>query len=883
MTLAPGTRLGPYEIGAPLGAGGMGEVYRAKDTRLDCSVAIKVLPPHLSSAPEIRARFEREARAVSSLNHPHICTLHDVGHQDGIDYLVMELVEGESLAARLERGPLPTEQLLKIGIEIADALDRAHRSGIVHRDLKPGNIMLTKSGAKLMDFGLARAAGLGPAPSDLTQSPTVSRPLTAEGTIVGTFQYMAPEQLEGKEADARSDIFAFGTVLYEMATGRKAFQGRSQASLIAAILEHEPTPISTIAPMAPPALERVVRRCLAKDPEERWQNARDLVHELTWIRDAGSQAGVPAPVAARRRSRERLAWSAAIVALLAAIAVVVVLPRRVSDPTGGRAVQFFVPMAKRNTLGSPSQTRISPDGATLAFTASDSSGTNRLWIRPLDALESKVIPGTDNASFPIWSPDNRQMAFFADGKLKKVSIGGGSVQELCEAKDGRGGTWNRKGVILFAPFAEGPLYRVSSNGGQPVRVTALDTTRHETGHRWPCFLPDGRHFLYVSMPPHGGQCETFVGSLDGKERKPILTSTQGPTFAPPGYLIFTRGRTLMAQEFDDHGLRLKGDPLPLAELELLGGNLGEPFATASATGVLTYDTALSQDVRFEWFDSEGRTGGFLEIPPGPFLTGAISLDGRQIAMAKRNTTADWDLSIVELGRSTVTRFTSEPGIERSPVWSPDGDYLLYASNRAGPYDFYRKPVNSSGPEEVVLKSNVLIKSPTDWSRDGRYIVFQQSEPGTGYDIWLLPLFGDRKAFPWLRTVFNEGAGALSPDGRWMAYISDESGRFEVYVQPFPGPGRRVQVSIGGGDGMTWTSDGREIIYSASNGNPMVVSVTESPSFDVGQPRLMFKLPQDNAGWTVSADGRRFLMTVRAGEDSPAVPTVVLNWRRLLKR
>ncbi|MGH9363953.1 MAG: protein kinase domain-containing protein, partial [Thermoanaerobaculia bacterium] len=544
MTLSAGFRLGPYEVLAPLGAGGMGEVYKAKDTRLERTVAIKVLPAHLSSSEEMRQRFEREARAISQLSHPHICALYDVGSHEGTEYLVMEYLEGETLATRLAKGSLPLDQTLSCGIQIADALDKAHRQGIVHRDLKPGNVMLTKSGVKLLDFGLAklRQAESEPVASRLSALGTEGTPLTAEGTLLGTLQYMAPEQLEAKEADARTDIFAFGATLYEMATGRKAFSGTSQASLISAIMTAEPALISTIQPMTPPALDRMVKTCLAKDPDERWQNAHDLMRELRWIAELGSQAGVPGPVVARRKSRERFSWGLTAVTLLVALAAVAAAVRYAH-----RAAMLARPMRSSMVLPEKSALRaaaISPDGTRVVFVARDSSGRNLLWIRPLDSLAVQPLPGTENPSFPFWSPDSRFIGFFADGKLKKIDASGGPPQTLCDAPVNRGGTWNREGVILFAPVSDGPIYRVSASGGLPTPVTRLDPSRGETSHRWPFFLPDGQHFLYLVASFGGPKEKTgiYVGSLDSKEEKFLLPANSSVAYAPPGYLLFFRER-----------------------------------------------------------------------------------------------------------------------------------------------------------------------------------------------------------------------------------------------------------------------------------------------------------------------------------------------------
>src|SRR5215472_14152578 len=542
MNLVTGTRLGPYEVLSPLGAGGMGEVYHARDTRLDRTVAVKILPERLSSNPERRQRFNREARAISSLSHPHICALYDVGQQDGIDYLVMEYIEGESLADRLKKGPVPLNQALSYGSQVADALDKAHRAGIVRRDLKPANIMLTRSGAKLLDFGLAKLRGKDHEGDFAAQSnlPTEPISLTGEGTIVGTFQYMAPEQLEAGQVDARTDIFAFGAVLYEMITGRRAFTGKSRISLIGAILKDEPPSVSTIQPMSPPALDHIVKTCLAKDPDERWQTARDLMRELKRVSESGSEAGTPAPVVVRVNNRERAWMAATAILILALIAAFIIIAHLRQSPVSARAIRFSIPTPNLTALGD--DFAISPDGGRLAFTATDSSGKERLWVRQLDSLSAQPLPETEEASFPFWSSDSRFIGFFVRGKLKKIDVSGGAPQTLCDAPVGRGGTWNQDGLILFAPGPSGALYRVSAAGGEAAPLTTLDQTRGNS-HRWPQFLPDGRHFLYLSRQEKSG---IYVGSLDSKETRRILYSQVSAMYAPPGYLLFVRESALMA-------------------------------------------------------------------------------------------------------------------------------------------------------------------------------------------------------------------------------------------------------------------------------------------------------------------------------------------------
>ncbi len=888
MALSTGTRLGPYEILSPLGAGGMGEVYRALDTRLGREVAVKVLTQHLSSSADLRARFEREARTVSSLNHPHICTLHDIGREGDTEYLVMELVEGETLAARLERGPLPTDALLRHAIEIADALDKAHRQGIVHRDLKPGNVMLTKSGVKLLDFGLAKAiAPLAP-PGSLTALPTQAN-LTQEGTILGTVQYMAPEQLEGKETDARTDIFAFGVVLYEMATGKKAFSGTSQASLISAIMRSDPPPISTIQPMTPAALDRAVKTCLAKDADERWQSAHDLASELRWIAE-GPRTGAVAPALARRKIRERLFWGLTVVALLLAVAAVVVRD-------GNRTE--VVPGPTRTSILLPGKTALrglalSPDGRTLALVARDSSGRSLLWIRPLDSFSVQPLPGTENPSFPFWSPDSRFVAFFADGKLKKIEASGGPPQTLCDAPINRGGTWNQEGVILFAPASEGPIYRVSASGGLPTPVTRIDPSRGEASHRWPFFLPDGRHFLYlVASFGSGGQVERhgiYVGSLDSEEEKFLLRAKSTVAYAHPGYLIFTRERILLAQPFDLKDLRITGDPFPVAEEIQYFRQTYNALFSVSQNGALLYQPRSASGVsQLVWYDRSGKEIGSLGAP-GEQANPRISPDGKRVALDIVDPQTDnTDIWIYESSGGIPTRFTSDPAVETSPIWSPDGGRIVFTSPRPSHPDLYQRSSSGAGNEEALLPSE-RSKIPTDWSLDGRFILYRTYDATTNLELWVLPVGGDRKPIPFIKTTFGVSHGQFSPDGRWVAYSSNESGTWEIYVAPFPGPGGTWKVSRAGGSEPRWRRDGKELFYLAPDRKLMAVDVKEGPTFEADVARPLFQTrPREHISsvdlfsYDVSADGQRFLVNTDVGETSTTPLTVVLDWTSTLKR
>jgi Tol biopolymer transport system component len=899
MSLPSGTRLGPYEIVAPLGAGGMGEVYRARDTRLDRTVAVKVLPEHLADTPEARERFDREARAVSSLNHAHICVLHDVGHQGSTDYLVMEFLEGETLAKRIERGPLPAAELLRIAVEIADALEKAHRQGILHRDLKPGNIMLTKAGAKLMDFGLAKAT---PPAVDLASSPTVSQPvparpqqepLTARGTIVGTFQYMAPEQIEGKETDARSDIFAFGAVLYEMATGKKAFEGRSQASLIAAILEREPPAISTLQPMSPPALDRVVKTCLAKDPDERFQTAHDLRMQLQWLSEGGSQAGVPAPVAARRKYRELILAAVAAAGIVAAVFFGVLYSER--TPAQPHAIRSYVkPAANLNFTafnGGPAGFALSPDGLRLAYVASAPDGKSALWVRALDSLPAQPLAGTAGAVFPFWSPDSRFIGFFAGGKLKKIEASGGPPLTLCDAPTARGGTWNQEGIIVFAPNFTGSLFRVSAVGGAATAVTTLDPSRNESTHRWPYFLPDGRHFLYLAgnpfTPKESPTNVILVGSLDSRESKLLLHVQSNAIFAS-GHILFLRQSTLMAQPFDTKRLDFTGDAFPVGDQVQDVATRVQGIFSASENGILAYSEATQGgDRQLLWLDRNGKQAGAV---PGTdaYSDPHISPDGKRLAFSLESPA--FDIWVYDVMRGVKTRFTFSSASSAgnlAPLWSPDGRRIAYTSVRSGKFGIYQKAADGSSGEEVLLEPTPEQVYPEDWSPDGKLMAYWKSQTG-GAEVWILPLQGDHKSYPFLQSQSFQMAAYFSPDGKWIAYTSNESGRLEVYIRPFPGPGGKWQVSTEGGWYPRWRRDGRELFYVSADSKLMSAEVkANGTSLEVGAVRPLFETRPyyglfSGSAYDVAADGQRFIFAYEPQQSNSAI-TLVVNWPAALRK
>ena len=876
MALATGTKLGPYEIQAPLGAGGMGEVYLARDTRLGRDVAIKVLPSHLSSDPDLKARFEREAKAISALSHPHICHLYDIGSQAGTDYLVMELLEGESLADRLKKGPLPLKQALQYGIEIAEALDKAHTNGIVHRDLKPGNVMLTKSGAKLLDFGLAKPVqNLATAASG--SMATMSKPLTVEGMIVGTFQYMAPEQLQGHDADARSDLFTLGTVLYEMMTGKRAFAGKSQISVMSAILENEPEPVSSAQPLASPALDHVIQRALAKDPNDRWQTSRDLIHELKWSAVVTGRL----PPASRRRAntRETLAW------LIAGALVVVLLAgaiwSRDSKPPA-ETMYFPAPLPFPAT-----DIAISPNGHTIAVVAyQESARKNMIWIYELGSHGARSLTGTEGASYPFWSADGRSVAFFADAQLKKLEVAGGPVQTICDAPQGRGGTWNKDGVIVLAPETTAGLFRVPASGGTPTKISTFDQSRGEGSLRWPVFLPDGKHFLYLAGNFTGqkGANAIYVGSLDSNEKRFIVEATSNAAYAAPGYLLFYRDRTLLAQPFDLKHLALTGEASVISpEIQYLPQVKRAVFAVSDRGLLLAQTGSEATFSQLAWFDRRGNAVGAVGKPD---VYGNVFLapDGKSVATDKTDMASlNIDIWTLELQRDGSKRLTFDPAIDAVPIWSPDATRLVFASNRQTYFGLYVKNSDGANDEKNIVKENVG-NFPSDWSRDGKYILYCR-----GPDLWFLT-YPELKSSLFLKAPSVLRNGQFSPDGKWVAYASNESGKWEIYVTSFPDARGRWQISSGGGEQPRWRGDGKELFYLSLDGKMMAAPVTTGAHFDAGTPVALFQstprqpvLVYDLFVYDVSRDGQRFLINTQVKQADSAPMSVILNWPAKLEK
>jgi Tol biopolymer transport system component len=892
MAFTSGTKLGPYEIATQIGAGGQGEVYKARDTRLNRTVAIKVLPAHFAGNAEMKARFDREAQTIAGLNHPHICVLHDIGQQDGTAYLVMEYLEGQTLAQRLAKGPLSPEEALKIAIEIADALDKAHRQGIIHRDLKPSNVMLTKSGTKLLDFGLAKLKGPDEA-ATLTSLPT-NADVTAKGTILGTLQYMSPEQLEGQEADARSDIFAFGATLFEMLTGRKAFDGRSQSSVIAAIMHIDPPGVATLQPMTTPVLEHVIRRCLSKNPDDRWQSAGDLEQELKWV---STGASVSAAVKTKKRGLVPVPVAIAIafsVLIAAAIAIFALYPSRNSGKPAVARFFVFPPDKGAFSAGSPAVTAtigsISPDGTKLVFSAVDSAGKVQLWLRPIESLNAQPIAGTESAYLPFWSPDSRWVAFFAEGRLRKIDITGGPPQTLCNAPQGRGGAWSREDVILFAPNNLTSLFRVPASGGEPVAVTKLAAS--QMSHQFPSFLPDGHRFVFF-VQATGNNDGIYAGSLDSSESTRLITADRGGLYASPGYLLFVREGTLLAQVLGTSSLHLEGDPFPVAEK--VGNDFtSTPGFSVSDNGVLSYRMGPGvQGLQMGWYD---RGGKVIETvgAPGNYRGIDLSPDDKRIAVHRHDGTGG-DVWLVEPAPGPTSRFTFDTSQENSsPVWSPDGGRIAFASVRKGKWGIYLKPTNQTGQEELVLEGDSPT-IPVSWSPDARSIVYVTQNQSR--DMFIVPINGEKKPVPIAPSQFDESHGQVSPDGKWFAYQSSETGQMEIYVRPFPNGDGKWQISAGGGYWPRWRRDSKELFYVDKTVGGKLVAVeikTASATLGTASPKILFDFNTNGAlphsfvyhTYSVSADGQRFLIprpTASSPEEIASPLVVILNWTAALAK
>ncbi len=901
MALSAGTRLGPYEIVSPLGAGGMGEVYRAKDGRLDRTVAIKVLPSHLSSDPELKQRMEREAKAISALQHPNICTLYDIGTQDGTNFLVMEYLEGQTLGERLAKGTLPLDQVLKIGIEIAQALEKAHDQGIIHRDLKPANIMLTKAGSKLMDFGLAKpelsvaTQAVGPlTPStptmNLASLTAATSPLTQKGLIVGTFQYMAPELLQGGQADARSDLFSFGCVLYEMVTGRRAFEGKSQLSVFTAILEKDPEPITASQPLVPPALDRVIRACLAKDPADRFQSAHDVALDLRWIADAAPNGS------AKGSSGFNKAWgsglAAALVVFMALAAFAGYRWAKSSEET--LAVHAEIPPPEKFSLDTTGDAGgmpvLSPEGDKIAFVA-HAGETKMLWVRPLNNDSAQALQGTTGAAHPFWSPDGRSIGFFANGKLNKIAASGGPVVVIADAPNSRGGSWSSNDVIVFSADFQNALVKVSAQGGPVTPATLLDRTKHDT-HRWPWFLPDGKHFIFFATNHTGGdpkQNGIYFASVDSTQTHLIVATDSAAQYAS-GYLLYRANTTLVAHPFDPQSGKLSGSATAVVNSVRDDVGVWRSIFSVSRNGLMIYQagSATSAKSRFVWFDRSGKA--LAEYDPHEHTVVDVrdvrlSPDNKKVAFA-----SELGIWTLDLERKTKTRITFAQQVVQEPAWSPDGKTLVFSelvTSGGGNVEIRSKAADGSGSEKALFAEQNNYHFP-GWSPDGKYLTYLWGDGEKMVSLWMRPAAGDGKPVAVVQPPSPQSnlfAYRVSPDGHWVAYVSDESGQFEVYITSFPEGKGKWKVSSGGGSYPAWTGNGKELFYVSLAEDffvcPLSVKGTE---IEVGAPQFLFHAATPGVGipFDVSSDGTRLL--VNHSEEEAQVPLqLVTNWPAELKK
>jgi serine/threonine protein kinase len=904
MTLSPGTRLGPYEIVSAIGAGGMGEVYRAIDTSLGRDVAIKVLPDAFAQDPERVARFEREAKTLASLNHPNIAIIHGLEKSQGTHALVMELVEGEDLNERIARGAIPIDEALPIAKQIAEALESAHEQGIVHRDLKPANIKVRDDGTvKVLDFGLAKLGEPAHSnfPSPLSLSPTITSPMmTGVGVLLGTAAYMSPEQAKGKSADKRSDIWALGCVLYEMFAGRRAFEGEDVADTLAAVLRGGDPDWSALPRTLPAPVRVVLQQCLARDRRQRISDISTPLFVLNRAADlaaTGEAEGrvpldprtLPAVRAWMQRRAATAAIAAAAVASLATGFAVWSTTRSSTTTVPARAVTFQLP-----TPGTaPAEMlSLSPDGSYLAFVA-NAGGPNQIWLRPLDALAARPLAGTDGATYPFWSPDSTTVGFFAQGKLKKVAIRGAPPQTVCDAADGRGGTWNRDGLILFSPGPADGIQRVAAVGGVPTVVTKVADASE--GHRFPVFLPDGVHFLFNVSSNSVARAGVWVGSIDGSGPARVLPDASNALYTPAkageqnGYLVFRRDTTLVAQPFNSVTLETMGEVVPIVEEVPGSGNNGFGAFSVGQSGTVVYRTGGTAAQReLTWVDANGSRLKSATAPRLFFGRPALSPDGRVAAVSISNGDegAIW---LHDVDRGVLTRLSFNPVVARYPVWSPDGSRVAFSfqRNTSGVFDIYERPASGSRQETLLLKGgiNTILE---DWSSDGKWLVYRQTGSPTALDLWLLPLEGDRKPAVYLQTPFGETGARFAPAGasapRWLAYASNESGQYQVYIQEIPATGAKYQVSTNGGTQPMWRADAKELYYLTPDQKLIAVDVTLGTSARIGESRELFASP-GITGYSPSADGRRFLVNVPAGGQAAAAPplTVVLNWPATLKQ
>jgi Tol biopolymer transport system component len=890
MIITPGTRFNHYEVVSQLGAGGMGEVYLAEDPRLGRQVAIKLLPAEFARDSDRLRRFEQEARATSALNHPNILTVYDIGEHEGAPYIVAELLEGEELSELIKQGAIAQRKAVDYAGQIAEGLAAAHSKGVVHRDLKPENLFVTNDGrVKILDFGLAK---LRPQQFGVDKDAPTQKRITDPGVIMGTVGYMSPEQVRGQETDHRSDIFAFGVILYEMLAGQRAFHGDSTIEVMNAILKEEPPEFSESKDQISPQLEMIVRRCLEKQPERRFQSAHDLGFALGALSTPSSSrlqtaAAPPALTermgAARSYGRERLIWLAATV-LLALAALGAAWAYFSRQPAANAVLRFtIIPPEKANNYG---RAVISPDGRNLIFTGV-SEGKSEIWLRPLDGFTAHPLSGTEGSFNYFWSPDSRSIGFFAGGKLKKIDVAGGTPQTVCNIGSNvntGGGSWGSDGVILYV--AADVMYRVPATGGEPIPVIGGEPATAPGGYRQnspmvrPYFLPDGRHFLHYAKALQ--EPGIYLASLDGKEERRLLAADSDGIYAPSasgdsskGWLLFLREGALLAQPFDARRLNLTGEPFPITDQ-------AEAWSfSVSDTGILVYQSRRIDEVtQLGWVDRAGKplesigaTGPYQNHP-------RLAPDGKRVVVARMDAkTRRQDLYVIDLTRGAESRLTFDPADDSLPVWSRDGNRIVWASNRTGTHQLYQKLASGVGQDELLLQSDVPLL-PSSWSADGKFLLYARTDPKSSDDVWVLPLEGDRKPFPFLQTPFWETEAQFSPDGRWIAYRTNESGRSEVYVQTFPASGGRWQVSTNGGHHPQWRSDGKELFYCSTDGKLMAVDVKRGDAFEASLPKTLFNLAEAKvyyADYAATADGQRFLFVRKLQEGSPAPFSVVVNW------
>jgi serine/threonine protein kinase/Tol biopolymer transport system component len=896
--LSAGTKLGRYEIRSLIGAGGMGEVYRARDVKLNRDVAVKVLPAAYSADADRLRRFEQEAQAAGALNHPNVLAVHDVGIHEGAPYVVSELLEGETFRDILNEGRLAQRRAIHYATMIAHGLAAAHEKGIIHRDLKPENVFITKDDrVKILDFGLAKL--IPPGGDDVVRTDVATlKAQTSAGTVMGTAGYMSPEQVRGLPLDQRSDFFSFGAVLYEALSGRRAFHGESAVESLNAILKEEPPDLNETNGKINPQLEKIVRRCLEKKPERRFHSAHDLSFALEALSSSSDSSLKTAPLVTPAATlngsgglgffrSSRLAWIVAgLLSLLTLGMAWVYFKRQPNVET--RAVKLLILPPAKTFLMAGQPPLISPDGKVLAFVAMDVSGKSLLYVRPLDALLARPLEGSDGAYLPFWSPDSRSLGFFARGKLKRIDVSGGQPITLANAINARGGAWSRDGVIIYCPLPPSPLFRISASGGESAPINS--NLMSEGGMtRWlPSFLPDGRHYLYVARMA-GSEREVRVGSLDSNDSKSLLSGAYSHAiYAPPGYLLYRRESSLVAQPFDAAKLELKGDPIPIAEDVGFDATSYQGYFSASDDGVVVHHSGSAGLTQFTWTDRKGQQLGLIDEPADQGDLELSPDDSRLVFRRVDFHTGSISLWLIDLARGTPSRFTFEKTSDFSPIWSPDGSRIVFSTLRDGPPNLYQKVSSSAGNDEGLLKS-IVPKLSFDWSRDGRYIIYGVVDPKTSWDLWSVPLDDTSKPVPFLQTNFDERRAKFSPNGRWVAYESNESGTNEVCVRPFPATPGKWQVSTGGGEQPRWRRDGKELFYISADHKLMSVEVnTDSSTFEHRTPTVLFgtriggiDTPGDY--YAATADGQRFILNNLIAEAAYTPITVVLNWTADLKR